>query len=279
MLGTTRLAASALALGAALMLAAGVASAQAATTPPAEAEGDDSLDPDTLDTTSKALGFLRQQQRFSFSAETGYEVVQDDGERLEFGSVKRYTVQRPSRLRIESEERDGDQRLIVFDGTTFTIAAPTDKAYAQAAVEKPRDIDEMIDLVRDRLDTPLPLSELLRNDPRKAIEDSLESAYTVGTEKLGGVACDHLAFRNPDADVQIWFAQGAQPVPRRIIITYRNVEGQPSFWADLSDWSFAPKLSDATFAYVPPEGTARIRFAARPPPEDRVPVPIEGGAK
>jgi hypothetical protein len=273
---THRLARIARGLSAALLLGAPLASAEepaAPAAPPAEAES--LVDADALEVAKKALGFLRDQKRFSFTAESGYEVVQSGGERLEFGAVKHYTVERPNRVRVESEERDGGQRLTVFDGKTLTIAAPDDHAYAQAALEKPHDIDAIVEVIRDRLDTPLPLAELLKNDPRKAVEDSLESAYIVDTEKLHGVPCDHLAFRNPDTDVQLWFEQGAKPVLRRIVLTYRKLEDQPSYWADLSEWSFAPKLTPETFIYVPPEGTERIRFAVRPPAG----TPAEGGAR
>ena len=260
-------------------LAAGVGGAQAqAGKPEAAPAAESEVDPDAVAVATHAGDFLRDSQRFSFTATFGYEVVQSDGEKLEFGGVKRYTVQRPNRVRIESEERDHEAgRLTVFDGKTLTIAAPGEKVYAQAAVAKPHDIDQMIDLVRDRLDMPMPLAELLRGNPRTALEDSLTSAYLVGEEKLRGVACDHLAFRNPERDFQLWIAEGAEPVILRIVITYRGIDGQPSFWADLSDWSFAPKLSDAAFTYVPSEGMERIRFAVKPPPT--APAPAGGGAQ
>jgi hypothetical protein len=133
----------------------------------------------------------------------------------------------------------------------------------------------MIDLVRERLDTPLPLAELLRNNPRQAIEDSLEAADVVGMQRLRGADCDHVALRNPDADVQLWIARGEQPLLRRVVITYRNLDGQPSFWADLDDWSLAPEIDAGSFRWAPPEGAERIRFEVRAAPE---PAPSEEGA-
>ena len=57
---------------------------------------------------------------------------------------------------------------------------------------------------------------------------------------------------------------------RRVVITYRTEEGQPSFWADLDDWSFMPELTEATFRYTPPEGAERVRFDVRPAPPPAV---------
>jgi hypothetical protein len=254
------------------VLAAGTVGAEE---PPEEApaESVSPVDPDALAIGSRAGDFLREAQRFRFSSDSGYEVVQEDGSKLEFGSARRYVVQRPDRVRVETEPREGDRRLTLFDGKTFIQADLGENVYARADLKQPRDIDFVIDLVRERLDAPLPLAELLRNNPRQAIEDSLESAEVIGTERLRGVDCDHLALRNPDADVQLWIAQGAEPVVRRIVITYRNLDGQPSFWADLDDWSFAPELSEATFRYAPPDGAERVRFDVRP-----APAPSEEGA-
>jgi hypothetical protein len=230
------------------------------------AEAVDPIDPDALAIATRAGDFLREAKRFSFSAESGYETVQGDGSKIEFGSVRRYLVERPDRVRVETLPRAGGHSLTLFDGKRFVQVDLDEKAYARADLAQPRDIDFVIDLVRERLDTPLPLAELLRNDPRREIEGSLEAAEVVGIEQLRGVDCDHLALRNPDTDVQFWIARGPQPLVRRIVITYRNLEGQPSFWADLDDWSLAPEVDAARFHYDPPQDFQRVRFDVRPAP-------------
>jgi hypothetical protein len=266
-MATTRTRRCAVRAGLALALAclAGGAHGQAAGEP-AAAESALALDPEALVIARRAGDFLREARRFSFSAETGYEAVQADGSKLEFGSARRYAVQRPDRVRVETVPREGGRRLTLFDGKTFAQVDFGENAYARADLAEPRDIDFAIDLVRERLGAPLPLAELVRNNPRQAIEDSLEAADLVGTERLRGADCDHLALRNPDVDLQLWIARGEEPLVRRVVITYRNLEGQPSFWADLDDWSFAPHFGENTFALTPPEGAERIRFDVLPAP-------------
>ena len=63
-------------------------------------------------------------------------------------------------------------------------------------------------------------------------------------------------------DFQVWVAQGSQPLPRRIVITYKEETGQPQFWADLSNWNLAPEVSDTLFTFTPPDGADRIQFLA-----------------
>lgn len=59
------------------------------------------------------------------------------------------------------------------------------------------------------------------------------------------VPCDHLAvWTAGGVDFQVWIAQGSEPLPRRIVITYKDEHGQPQFWADFSNWNLSPDLSD-----------------------------------
>ena len=79
---------------------------------------------------------------------------------------------------------------------------------------------------------------------------------------ISGVLCDHLALRGEKEDLQVWIARGDEPVPRRIMITYRDLEGQPRFWAQFLKWDFSPGPSDSSFTFSPPEGSRQVRFFA-----------------
>ena len=98
--------------------------------------------------------------------------------------------------------------------------------------------------------------------------NAAESGYYVGESKISGVMCDHLALRGDKQDVQVWIARGDEPVPRRIVITYRELEGQPQFWVQFAEWDFSPDLSDATFNFSPPEGAQRVQFFVDAPGDE-----------
>jgi len=244
-------------IGAALLIgSAGAAFAAASkkALPPA-------VDPEAVAVAERAGEFLRDHDRFSFTAVTAYEVVQEDGEKLEFGATRRYLVQRPDRLRVEVDPRSGAQCLVVFDGDQLTWAELALGVYAQLRLKQHRPIDEAIALLREVLDVPIPLAELLRSDPRADLVGSLTSAYLVGTEKIAGVECDHVALRNPGRDVQLWIARGDAPLLRRVVITYRDAKGAPTLAANLDEWSFDPTPAEDAFRYSPPAGAQRVRFA------------------
>jgi hypothetical protein len=259
---------------AALFCAASIAPAVSAraeapaAAPPAGETAAEATPADLIDADAVALlkGFgdlLEAQPRFSFSVDFSYEVVQADAQKLEFGATRVYTVRRPDRLRIDEERRVGGKRELLFDGNQLAVYVPGDNAYALAKLKKHHDLDSMLDLVRDALDLPVPLGDLLRADPLKRIEEGLTSAYIVGRERLAGVECDHLAWRTDEVDAEAWFTAGEQPLLQRVVIHYRDLAGQPSFRAQFTSWNRSPEVADSVFAFTPPADAERLPFTVR----------------
>jgi hypothetical protein len=94
------------------------------------------------------------------------------------------------------------------------------------------------------------------------IADRIVAGFIVGESKIGNTECVQVAFSTEDIDVQMWIENSDRPLPQRFVITYREAEGSPQFWAQLMTWNLKPKTPDSLFAYEPPEGAERIPFAA-----------------
>ena len=58
----------------------------------------------------------------------------------------------------------------------------------------------------------------------------------LGSGVIGGVECDHLAFRTKDVDWEMWIAQGDEPYPCRYVITSTHVNGAPQYTINLRGW-------------------------------------------
>jgi len=80
---------------------------------------------------------------------------------------------------------------------------------------------------------------------------------------IEGVRCDHLAFRAPHVDLQVWVQEGAQPLPRKFLITTRDLPNAPQFAVTVTRWSLQPKFGPQTFSFVPPAGSRTVEFLAR----------------
>lgn len=220
-------------------------------------------DAQAMATFQRMADFLSQAQRFSVTAEIGFDVVQASGEKLEFGETRRFLIRRPDRARIDITKRDGATSGFRFDGQEIAVFNTRERVYATAA--KPGTLDEAIAYFINDLDMRFPLAEIFSTRLAEALPAKVRTAYDVGQEHIMGVPCEHLAFRGDQADLQLWVAQGDQPLPCRLVITYKVAEGQPQFWAQFSDWNLSPDVPDAQFAFTPPEGATKIAFAARKP--------------
>jgi hypothetical protein len=112
------------------------------------------------------------------------------------------------------------------------------------------------------------------------LDRRVRSVETVEKSTILDVPCMHLAARAEDVDFQIWIPSNGEPLPRRIVITYKNQEGQPQFWANFTDWNLSSKPSDYLFTFTPPEGARRIPFLTQmEAPAEKASQSKKGGKK
>ena len=209
----------------------------------------------------RTAAFLSQAQRFSVTIDAGFDAVQDSGQKIEFGETRQVVLRRPDHLRIDATTRDGAKSALLFDGKDMTVFHPQENVYATVA--RPGSVDEAMAYFVNDLGMRLPLAELLNSHLDKALLEKVRVANYVEPSSIAGVPCDHLALRGDEADLQLWVAQGQQPLPRRLVITYKHADGRPQFWAQLSDWNLSPEAPDSLFVFTPPKGAAKIAFSPR----------------
>ena len=203
--------------------------------------------------------FLSQTQSFSVTADMGFDAVQVSGQKIEFGETRHIALRRPDHLRVDATKRDGSKSQLIFDGKDIAFLQMKENVYA--TVSKPGTVDEAITYFVNDLDMRLPLAEMLSSKIAQEIPEQVREAAYVEQSQIAGVPCDHVAFRGDQADLQLWVAQGAKPLPQRVVITYTREDGRPQFWAQFSDWNLKPEVPDSFFAFKPPEGAMKIAFS------------------
>ena len=129
------------------------------------------------------------------------------------------------------------------------------------SVPAPATLDEAIDVASERFGVTLPLEDLIISDPYTNAMRKVMAGRYLGMVTVLGVPCEHLAFSLGTIDWQIWVEQGATPVPRKIVITYKDEEGSPQYTALLSHWDFQTKLADFVFNYEPPGNATKIKVS------------------
>ena len=105
----------------------------------------------------------------------------------------------------------------------------------------------------------MPLIDMLYEGNVGSLTDDVRVGVLAGDSMVDGVATDHLAFRQPEVDWQLWVEKGQQALPRKLVITTRYAVGDPQYQAILH-WDLAPKMDDKSFVFVPPSGATKIPY-------------------
>ena len=132
-------------------LAAGLASAalaQPAPSPAASTAAD--IDPEAMEAMKRMSAYLAAHTSFELKTTGAFDLVLDDGQRLQFGDNATFKVRRPDRFVIE---RVGDykDRRFTYDGKQLTVSSPRTSYYAQVDAPVPRKI-----VITDRTDPSSP---------------------------------------------------------------------------------------------------------------------------
>lgn len=88
--------------------------------------------------------------------------------------------------------------------------------------------------------------------------EKLAQGVHVGTGFVGGIECEHLAFRNPRVDWQIWISKGERPLPMKYVITTKWVTGAPQFTLRLANWNVAPQFAASEFTFAAPPDARKL---------------------
>jgi len=239
-----------------VMLAGSPVSAQE--TGPADAQKSEEQ---AMAVMKRMADYISKAQRFSVMVDTGFDAVQEFGQKIEFGETRKIVLSRPDRLRVDATKRDGSKSEFVFDGKEIALYFARENVYATEA--RPGTVDQAVAYFTNDLDMRLPLAELLSSNLSQVLQDKVLEAAYVEKSFIAGVPCDHVTFRGDEADLQLWVAQGAKPLPQRLVITYTRIDGRPQFWAQFSNWNLAPEVPNSLFVFKPSAGAAKIVFAPK----------------
>lgn len=205
--------------------------------------------------------FLAGTPRFSVKVDSNYDVLQPSGQKIEFGEQRRVLVSRPDRLRVDTERSDGTRTSALFTGSELVLVDASHKVYATD--KQPGNLDESILHFVSDLGMRFPLAAMLMSRLPMEFERRVRSVDYVEETSILGTRAHHLAARGDTADFQVWVSDGPQPLPVRVVITYKDEPGQPEFRARFTDWNLAPAVTAASFQPQIPAGAQKVMFAAQ----------------
>lgn len=198
--------------------------------------------------------YLRTLKEFAVHADISDEIVQDNGQKLQFGGTADYIVRTPDLIRLDLNYVTR-HRIYTYDGKALIQYSPQLGYYTTMAVSGT--IGDMIMKIKEKYDLEMPLADLFLWGTDRADTGNIIEAAFIGLEQVDGHESEHFAFRQDGVDWQIWIKPGDQALPEKLVITSTVEPSQPSYVANLQ-WDLAVKTKDADFSFTPPAGAMEI---------------------
>jgi hypothetical protein len=202
---------------------------------------------------------LARAQAFALEAEEIYDEVPEQSPRQQLSSLRHVALRRPNRLAGDASG-DAVNRSFWYDGKTFS--ALDQEQHVWAAGEVPPTVDAALDWVFEQTGTVLPLADFVYANPYEHLMGEVQRGVYLGIHEAAGVPCHHLAFEQASIDWQLWIDAGPEPLPRKLVITYKTEDEVPQYTVTMRKWNLKATLPDALFAFGPPEGATRIDVLA-----------------
>lgn len=222
----------------------------------AQAQGP-SIDPEA-ETVLRALSEQRQKiDSVVFRVSDTIDEVQADGSKLQFAHIRKFTVVRPDKLKVETMG-DVMSRILWKDGKTITVLDRTENVYAQ--ITDPGTIEQAVDTLQEKYGLGLPGADLLTGNLYDSMTKDCEAIEYVGIGYVGGEQCHHLAFYRENISWQMWVSMGEAPELRKMVITYKQLRSSPQYTMELLSVDYAGTIDDTVFTAVIPADAEKIEI-------------------
>ena len=205
---------------------------------------------------------LARVDAVALEAEEVYDEVPEQSPRQQLTNLRRVAMRRPDRL---AGDATGDvlNRSFWYDGKMFAALDREQQVWASGAV--PPTVDQALDWVFEQTGTVVPLADFLYADSYARLMADVQRGVYLGIHEAAGVPCHHLSFEQATIDWQLWIDAGADPLPRKLVITYKTEDEVPQYSVTIRKWNVGAKLPDELFRFTPPDGATRVEVTALAP--------------
>jgi hypothetical protein len=257
--------ARATALTAIIILLAGCAGAQpaavnqSAATPPTppstQPTTSPSVDPLADQILRDSCDYLAHASALAVHAEVWKDEVLPSGHKIQVTRSIDVDLLRPNCFHVVAKAHHKG-RAIWDDGKTLTVLDLERNLYS--TIDAPASVDQALDLLADNYGITVPLEDIVVADPYGSAMKNVTGGGYFGDEPVLGVPCRHIGFSTDRIDWQLWVADGPQPLPQKLVITYKTEEQSPQFIAIFSKWNLLDRASELPFQFIAPPGSLSI---------------------
>ena len=220
----------------------------------------DKIDPAAVASLKRMSDTLAGAKSLTFRSKAVFELPANTGQFITMFSSGEIALRRPDKLHA-SLGGDAPPFDFYYDGSTVTAFAPATDVYSTKPA--PPTLDAMLTGMQQETGIKFATAPLLYSDPYSVLTKGLFSAVVVGPAKVEDTTCEHLAFRSPGVNWEIWLEPDSRALPRRIAVTFTDRPGLPRTLVEFSRWNLHPWfLCDSKFEFRKPASARELPFNA-----------------
>ena len=178
------------------------------------------------------------------------------GAKLEKGPIA-ITVKRPNQF-YAVQQAGTETREIAYDGRTLCMMHPGLKHHALETL-KAGSIEQFADRVDERFGFRPPVAELLAADLTSQLFLHVTTARVTGLEWVGFTRCERLHFEQDGMTGDLWVGK-KDKLPRRYLLTFTNVPGNPTWDIKLTKWDLNVPVDESLFSKRPAADSQKLKM-------------------
>jgi peroxiredoxin len=225
----------------------------------------------TEDVVRQMAEYLQAQKSFRFDVRTTMR-IEARGMKDEMESQHAVRFQRPNRLVMELMEvqQRSVGATVVSDGKQLYTYLPALQRYSVDDAPDSFDSPEQMAGVMMTMGQTAPfILGLLAEDVYTAMMEGVIGSEYLGVADVDGVPCHHGKFIQNDVDWEIWVDAGERPLIRKLVPDIAKAlaasraagmmkDARMEMSVAFTNWDVGVKLTDADFAFTPPENAQKV---------------------
>ena len=207
-----------------------------------------------LDKMSAMIGELGS---CSATVKSNYDVSNQELGLVKHSDEEHIYIGGADKLLVRSSGDKGN-RYIMYNGKTLSYYSIDKNHYSQ--VDVPSTVMEMIDHMNKNYGIVFPVADFLYPGFVDDILAASTNLVLLGTTKVDGKECFHIAGTAKDKTFQFWIADDPFYLPVKMVIVYTNKPMNPQFEATYCDWQLNPILPASIFEFKVPANAKKIKL-------------------
>lgn len=216
------------------------------------------IDPEAISALQAMSNYLGSRSEYSFKADIMYDDVLKERQKIQFNAELTAYLTKPSKFAVSYVSDMGGYKLWYDAGQATILQVPTNDV---ATTLLPATVEQALNKLMEEDKFAPALSEFLFINTYKVLTRNVITGASFGTSRVSGTICRHLVFVEKDIDWQIWIEDGKRPVPRKLVITYKNLPESPQFIALIKDWVSDKPITSAAYKPDIPKINNRVDFS------------------